>query len=67
MILRTLNRVLPMHSEPLFAFRCFVIINALRRRYRLGVRTEDSQSSNTGSIPVSATKSYLFAIGLPPV
>jgi hypothetical protein len=26
------------------------------RRYRLGVRTEDSQSSNTGSIPVSATK-----------
>jgi hypothetical protein len=24
-------------------------------RYRLGVRTEDSQSSNTGSIPVSAT------------
>ena len=26
-----------------------------RRRYRLGVRTEDSQSSNTGSIPVSAT------------
>jgi hypothetical protein len=25
-------------------------------RYRLGVRTEDSQSSNTGSIPVSATK-----------
>src|ERR1700722_2239945 len=26
-------------------------------RYRLGVRTEDSQSSNTGSIPVSATNS----------
>ena len=26
------------------------------RRYRLGVRTEDSQSSNPGSIPGSATK-----------
>ena len=26
-------------------------------RYRLGVRTEDSQSSNPGSIPGSATKS----------
>ncbi len=26
-----------------------------RRRYRLGVRTEDSQSSNPGSIPGSAT------------
>ena len=25
-------------------------------RYRLGVRTEDSQSSNPGSIPGSATK-----------
>ncbi len=34
---------------------CFVIMTALRWRYRLGVRTEDSQSSNTGSIPVSAT------------
>jgi hypothetical protein len=36
-----------------------------RRRYRLGVRTEDSQSSNPGSIPGSATKtllSYLFPI-----
>ncbi len=33
----------------------FVIMTALRGRYRLGVRTEDSQSSNTGSIPVSAT------------
>src|ERR1700676_2175299 len=31
-------------------------MTALRGRYRLGVRTEDSQSSNTGSIPVSATK-----------
>ena len=27
-------------------------------RYRLGVRTEDSQSSNPGSIPGSATKLY---------
>ena len=27
----------------------------MRRRYRLGVRTEDSQSSNPGSIPGSAT------------
>jgi hypothetical protein len=38
----------------------FVIIGFRRNppewRYRLGVRTEDSQSSNTGSIPVSATK-----------
>ncbi len=33
----------------------FVIMTALQGRYRLGVRTEDSQSSNTGSIPVSAT------------
>jgi hypothetical protein len=32
-----------------------VIMTALQGRYRLGVRTEDSQSSNTGSIPVSAT------------
>ena len=29
-------------------------------RYRLGVRTEDSQSSNPGSIPGSATK-FLFS------
>src|SRR5580658_7656475 len=35
----------------------FAIIEALRGRYRLGVRTEDSQSSNPGSIPGSATKS----------
>ncbi len=36
----------------------FVIIEAifLKWRYRLGVRTEDSQSSNPGSIPGSATK-----------
>ena len=34
---------------------CFVIMTALRGRYRLGVRTEDSQSSNPGSIPGSAT------------
>src|SRR5579862_8901934 len=52
---------------------CFVIMTALRRRYRLGVRTEDSQSSNTGSIPVSATKPFaitqyfqLFASNLCP-
>jgi hypothetical protein len=29
-------------------------------RYRLGVRTEDSQSSNPGSIPGSATNSLLY-------
>ena len=29
-------------------------------RYRLGVRTEDSQSSNPGSIPGSATNLYLL-------
>ncbi len=28
-----------------------------QRRYRLGVRTSDSQSENAGSIPASATKS----------
>ena len=43
--------------------RAFVIIGLRRNppewRYRLGVRTEDSQSSNTGSIPVSATNSPL--------
>ena len=32
-------------------------LNLLPGRYRLGVRTEDSQSSNPGSIPGSATKS----------
>src|SRR3954469_22603706 len=32
-----------------------------RWRYRLGVRTEDSQSSNPGSIPGSATISYLLS------
>ncbi len=36
--------------------RCF----AYPWRYRLGVRTEDSQSSNPGSIPGSATKSFLL-------
>src|SRR5262249_37549505 len=35
---------------------CYTVIAALRWRYRLGVRTEDSQSSNPGSIPGSATK-----------
>src|SRR5205814_6261287 len=30
-------------------------------RYRLGVRTEDSQSSNPGSIPGSATKPLLLS------
>src|SRR5215831_7959016 len=40
-------------SKPIFA-----IIRKLppEWRYRLGVRTEDSQSSNPGSIPGSATK-----------
>jgi hypothetical protein len=33
-------------------------------RYRLGVRTEDSQSSNTGSIPVSATNLSCRRLGL---
>jgi hypothetical protein len=38
--------------------RCkFAIMRKFRAwRYRLGVRTEDSQSSNPGSIPGSATK-----------
>ena len=47
----------------------FVIIRVVRAvlrgfkwRYRLGVRTEDSQSSNPGSIPGSATKYLLFSI-----
>ncbi len=38
-----------------FAGDNFAIIEGLRGRYRLGVRTEDSQSSNPGSIPGSAT------------
>src|SRR6266478_110318 len=33
---------------------CYNFVSTLRR-YRLGVRTEDSQSSNPGSIPGSAT------------
>jgi hypothetical protein len=39
----------------------FAIILEVPRpwRYRLGVRTEDSQSSNPGSIPGSATKPCL--------
>ena len=46
----------------------FVIIGLRRNppawRYRLGVRTEDSQSSNPGSIPGSATNyvSITYAI-----
>ena len=32
--------------------------NLVQWRYRLGVRTEDSQSSNPGSIPGSATKYF---------
>ena len=57
MMIHALRRS-PAVTEPLLHSRCFVIITALQWRYRLGVRTEDSQSSNTGSIPVSAT-SYL--------
>jgi hypothetical protein len=39
----------------------FVIISTRPRwRYRLGVRTEDSQSSNPGSIPGSATNLFLW-------
>ena len=34
-------------------------------RYRLGVRTEDSQSSNPGSIPGSATISILLPPDIP--
>ena len=45
--------------------RSFVIIGLRRNppewRYRLGVRTEDSQSSNPGSIPGSATSPPLLA------
>src|SRR5437588_7324848 len=33
-------------------------------RYRLGVRTEDSQSSNAGSIPGSATSSLASSLDL---
>jgi hypothetical protein len=33
-------------------------LSSLPWRYRLGVRTEDSQSSNPGSIPGSATKPF---------
>src|SRR5579871_6248155 len=36
----------------------FVIITFYLWRYRLGVRTEDSQSSNPGSIPGSATNPH---------
>ena len=42
----------------------FAIIEALRWRYRLGVRTEDSQSSNPGSIPGSATKSLVLSAAM---
>ncbi len=35
---------------------CYNAEEFLKGRYRLGVRTEDSQSSNPGSIPGSATK-----------
>src|SRR3954471_19363208 len=38
-----------------------------RWRYRLGVRTEDSQSSNPGSIPGSATTSYPSSTFLPDI
>ncbi len=41
------------------ASQAFVIIEICLWRYRLGVRTEDSQSSNPGSIPGSATKPIL--------
>src|ERR1700681_176028 len=47
-------------GAPVWRERAFVIIGLRRNppewRYRLGVRTEDSQSSNPGSIPGSATK-----------
>src|SRR6266566_732336 len=36
------------------------------RRYRLGVRTEDSQSSNPGSIPGSATNSLSITYNIFP-
>src|SRR5260370_12317562 len=46
-------------GAPVLGERAFVIIglrcNPPEWRYRLGVRTEDSQSSNPGSIPGSAT------------
>src|SRR5215831_10450332 len=38
---------------------CYNLRSPVERRYRLGVRTEDSQSSNPGSIPGSATNSLL--------
>ena len=38
---------------------------ALKWRYRLGVRTEDSQSSNPGSIPGSATNKSEVQRNLP--
>jgi hypothetical protein len=42
-----------------------VCYNGANRRYRLTVRTEPSQGSNTGSIPVSATKSNKLKITAP--
>src|SRR5271157_1452019 len=50
------------HPTPVWLEPAFVIIGLRRNppewRYRLGVRTEDSQSSNPGSIPGSATSTF---------
>src|SRR5712671_6287390 len=49
-------------KEPRHPGNCY---NFQARRYRLGVRTEDSQSSNTGSIPVSATRNFFCTFYIP--
>src|SRR5258708_38562978 len=54
------ERVAP--REPRHPGNCY---NFQARRYRLGVRTEDSQSSNTGSIPVSATRNFFCTFYIP--
>ncbi len=48
-----------------FGLECVILM--ANRRYRLTVRTEPSQGSNTGSIPVSATKNPpSYSVAHPP-
>jgi hypothetical protein len=71
-VLRVKRRV-PCELSATSAVRglCYNQEDFARRRYRLGVRTEDSQSSNPGSIPGSATNVYagflqfLLSVSLP--
>ena len=46
---------------------CYNAESLAKWRYRLGVRTEDSQSSNPGSIPGSATNLNLSAFSCLPL